>query len=173
MSDTFTIVVVIAAAVVVWIYLLAAKQKAAGTRNSASRRSTSGQSKNLPTHDEFHWPSIGAFDFEVVGESNYQGAISKLAGVHGTDGANLHCVASLIPENLNRHDPKAVAVKIQGEVIGYLSRDDARSFRRRLAQKKFSGATTTCDACIVGGGIRKSGERLFYGVRLDIKPFDS
>ena len=120
----------------------------------------------------FHWPSIGNFDFEVVGESHYQRTIANLAGAHGEDGASTACTAELVPEDDNSHDPKAVAVRIQGQTIGYLARDDARSFRRRLGQKGLTGSITTCDVLILGGGTRKNGERLFYGVQLDLKPFE-
>jgi len=52
------------------------------------------------------------------------------------------------------------------------SQEDARSFRRRLGRKKLSGAVTTCDAIVVGGGTRRSGEKLHYGVKLDMRPFE-
>ncbi|MCP5319976.1 MAG: hypothetical protein H7A12_04015 [Pseudomonadales bacterium] len=44
--------------------------------------------------------------------------------------------------------------------------------RRLLGQKRLSGVNATCDALVVGGGTRRNGEKLFYGVKLDIKPFD-
>jgi hypothetical protein len=120
----------------------------------------------------FHWPPLGEFDFEIVGESHYQSEISRLAGNHGDHGANAEHVALLIPEDSNPHDSKAVAVAISGQTVGYLTREDARSFRRRLSQKGLKDQVTSCQACIAGGGTRRNGERLFYGVRLDIKPFE-
>ena len=121
---------------------------------------------------EFHWPALGAFDFEVVGESNYQKTIKELAGIHDDQGANTVCIAELALEDLNEHDPKAVVVKIAGKTVGYMSRDDARSFRRRLAQKGLSSRTTTCEAQIVGGWASRNGDQIYYGVKLDLKPFE-
>ena len=118
-----------------------------------------------------HWPPSGDFDFEIVGESNYQEAIRGLAGEHDQYGAATRCVATLVPEDDNPYDDKAVRVDIDGQTVGYLCKEDARSFRRRLGAKKLSGQVTTCDAVIKGGGTRKSGERLHYGVQLDMKPF--
>jgi hypothetical protein len=142
-------------------------------KNSArpEKPSQANLSERIPVHP-MHWPPLGDYEFEIVGESNYQQAIAKIAGYHGTHSANKHCIASLIPEDDNPHDKSAVAVEIDGSTVGYLSREDARSFRRRLGRKGLSGQVTTCDALIVGGGTRKNGQRLHYGVRLDIKPFD-
>jgi hypothetical protein len=106
-----------------------------------------------------------------VGEAQYQEAIRRLAGDHGTSSADAEHEAEIVPEDDNRFDPKAVAVRIRGERVAYLSRSDARSFRRRLGQRQLSGQTTSCRACICGGGTRRNGEKLFYGVKLDIKPF--
>ena len=126
----------------------------------------------VATPSEYRWPSIGDFDFEVVGESHYQEALRVLAGEHDECGASTACVADLIPDNNNPHDDKAVEVQVRGLRVGFLSRDDARSFRRRLGGKRLTGATTSCDAIIMGGGTRKNGERLMYGIQLDLKPFE-
>lgn len=117
------------------------------------------------------WPSTGAFGFEIVGESNYQAALKRLAGDHGDSSCRAEHQAELVPESDNQHDNMAVAVKINGLLVGYFSRDDARSFRRRLAQSSLSGKTTRCQAMIVGGGVGRDGKAYSYGVRLDIKPF--
>jgi hypothetical protein len=133
------------------------------------RGATHGRVQRDPTR---HWPSLGEFDFEVVGESNYQKAIARIAGRSDENGVEHECVAELVPEHDNPYDPKAVAVRIDGQTVGYLSREDARSFRRRLGAKGLSGETTTCDALVRGGGQRKDGTKLFYGVWLDLKPFE-
>ena len=121
----------------------------------------------------FHWPSIGDFEFEVVGESNYQDALKRIAQTRTKDLREEDFVALLIPEDDNKHDKSAVRVDIEGMTVGYMSRDDARKFRRRLAGKKMAGAVTSCDAMIGGGYERGDGTTAFYGVSLDIKPFDS
>lgn len=139
-----------------------------------SRRANAANagSKSAVGESAHNWPALGAFEFEVVGESNYQRAIAALAGDHGDVAASADHVAELVPEDSNAHDPQAVAVRINGSVVGYLSRQDARSFRRRLAQKGLSGQITRCGAMVVGGWKSREGERMFYGVQLDIKPFE-
>jgi hypothetical protein len=128
--------------------------------------------KNIPTA-EFEWPYSGNFDFEIVGESYYQAALKNLVGdpdKHGTTG---ELTAHLIPEDQNPHDDKAVRVDINGYTVGYMSRDDARSFRRRLTNKKLTSKVTSCKAVILGGGIHtQTKQNLSYGVWLDLKPFE-
>ena len=168
--DLSTVIGILATLAVVWLFVRPSKSE---QREMAARATTPTQGSSDQTVGEtFHWPKLGDFDFEVVGELNYQKTLATLAGAHGDRSAGLECVAYLVPEDDNRHDPKAVAVQISGRTVGYLSREDARTFRRRLGQKGLGGRISSCDACIVGGGTRKSGEKLFYGVRLDVKPFE-
>ncbi len=118
------------------------------------------------------WPEPKNGDeCDVVGEANYQTALRALAGDHGNHESMQQFTAHLIPEDDNPYDDKAVRVDIAGKTVGYFSRDDARSFRRRLGAKKLTGQTTTCGARITGGWLTKSGDRVSYGVRLLIKPF--
>lgn len=133
--------------------------------------------KPQPAHSRestHHWEPHKDYDheFEVVGESNYQTALAKLAGDHGPQSPDLKATAKLIPENDNPHDSSAVRVEIEGHTVGYLSRDDARGFRRRLGSKKLSGQITSCGAMIMGGFIDRNGKRASYGVVLDMKPFE-
>lgn len=53
--------------------------------------------------------------------------------------------AYLIPEDDNPHDPKAVRVEVDGHKVGYLSRTNARRFRKRCK------GPMDCPATIVGG----------------------
>ena len=169
-SFTFLVVVVVALVGCIW-WVLRGRGESATTLSSlgasSPRRSTSSESVQ-----GFHWPGTGDFEFEVVGESFYQKDLARLAGAHGEQSADVQCVATLVLEDDNKHDPKAVAVLVDGRKIAHPSREDARSFRRRLGAKKLSGARTTCDALIVGGGTRRNGEKLMYGAKLDIKPFE-
>lgn len=112
-----------------------------------------------PVH---HWSDGDNFGFEVVGESHYQDALTRIARSRNTD-----ITALLIPESDNPHDRWAVAVYIHGYKVGHLSRDDARSFRRRLRSHDLRSAATSCPAQIFGGGKNK-----MYGVWLDMEPFD-
>lgn len=71
----------------------------------------------------YRWPPIDEYAFEVVGESQYQDALHKAATLPGDT------LAELVPESNNRHDNNAVSVRVGGEVVGYLSREDSISFR--------------------------------------------
>jgi hypothetical protein len=171
--DVSTVIGILATLAVAWLFIRPSKSaRREKERGAQSSKQESPPSSATSASDAFHWPKLGDFDFEVVGESNYQKTLAALAGDHGDRSANLDCIAYLVPEDDNRHDPKAVSVQISGRTVGYLTRENARSFRRRLGQKGLGGRITSCDACIVGGGTRKSGEKLFYGVKLDLKPFE-
>ena len=89
----------------------------------------------------------------VVGESFYQGAISKIVREKGREVS-----AHLELEDDNVFDRKAVKVTIRGLTVGHLSRADARKFRKTY------GRNITCDALITGG--REDAPT--YGVQLDI-----
>lgn len=103
-------------------------------------------------------PGPGDFAFEIVGESNYQPALRRIAG----RGEVRHeCVATVIMEDSNPHDDKAVRVDIDGETVGYFARQAARSYRKQMAAH--GRIEATCNAVIVGGGKGRS-----LGVWLDL-----
>ncbi|MBX9850113.1 MAG: HIRAN domain-containing protein [Rhodocyclaceae bacterium] len=120
------------------------------------------QVKQQPT--SYTWPELGLFEFEVVGESHYQQALSRIA----QSSVDRTVVAVLIPEDQNKYDKNAVRVDVDGMTVGYLSREDAKSFRRRLSQKQLSGKATLCGAQIYGGPLPEKS----FGIWLDIKPFE-
>lgn len=123
---------------------------------------------------QHHWPAHEDYDFEteVVGESNYQNHLKTLAGDHGKDAAAVDALAVLMPEPTNPYDKDAVCIYIAGKTVGYLPKDDAKTFLRRLTKQKLSkNAATTCDAQIMGGFTKKDGSKASYGVLLNIEPF--
>jgi hypothetical protein len=71
---------------------------------------------------------------EVVREAPHEQAIRSLfpdpIPAHGAD---LDTEADLVPEPTNRFDPRAVAVDVHGQVVGYLPRDDAHRYFPVLA----------------------------------------
>lgn len=167
--DALLPLIILAIAVFVAWKLLSSRKSSSSV---PARTRNSKESTRQSTTQEFHWEGKGDFEFEVVGESHYQSVLATLAGNHGAESAEAQHKATLILEDSNPHDPKAVAVRVTDKTVGYLAREDARSYRRRLGQKRLSGVDATCDAIVVGGGTRKNGEKLFYGVKLDIKPFE-
>jgi hypothetical protein len=110
----------------------------------------------------------GTFAVEAVGESNYQRQLDRIAGGKTESGHNREVEAILIPDNANPHDRMAIAVSIDGEIVGYLDRRFARQHRDRMAEAGFPGSPAICQAMIVGGWKRRSGDEGFYGVRLDL-----
>jgi hypothetical protein len=105
----------------------------------------------------------GRFRMPVVGESFCEGAFLEICGPRRPEGYDVIVAAALIPENDNRHDPKAVRIEIEGKKVGYLSRSMARRYRMRFARR-----TVYCKARIVGGWDRGANDTGNFGVRLDI-----
>lgn len=139
-----------------------------------SAGSSSGERPKKRGHDCFlHRDAIldipaditadGNFDFEIVGESNYQHAIARILPpeAKAADKVRAYTIATIETEDDNEHDSKAVAVKIDRRVVGYLSRDDARRYRRWLS-KNDAPDPATCRSAIVG--TNKKG----FGVWLDL-----
>jgi HIRAN domain-containing protein len=100
----------------------------------------------------------GADDLEVVGESNYQDALWSLCG--GSPGDRIRCetVAVLVPEPDNPHDANAIAVRIDGRVVGYLPARIAAAYvpglRELMAR---TGAHMALRGVITGGGHHANG----------------
>jgi hypothetical protein len=119
----------------------------------------------------YQWSNDRRFDIDIVGESHYQTAISKIAAQHA-DTIDPVIYAFLVPEDHNKHDNKAILVVIGLETVGYLDADDAREFRKRLSRKKLAGQITICEAALTGGHIKRDGSKAMYGVKLDMKEFE-
>lgn len=75
--------------------------------------------------EDSRWP---AARLDVVGESFHQDAISAVSGRRGAEALSFDCVAVLVPEERNPHDPLAIAVQVDGRVVGHLGRQDARLY---------------------------------------------
>jgi hypothetical protein len=126
-----------------------------------------------PLPERRHARGSGAFAQEVVGESRYQAALSRIAqaetgyatpsGVAGRRRAELHC------ENDNPHDPQAVAVRIRADTVGYLPREDARAWRKALDQGGVGDLMSVAVmAKLIGGHAMEDGEVAAIGVALDL-----
>lgn len=114
----------------------------------------------------------GQEDLEVVGELAYQSALWPLCG--GTFGDRVRCeiVAVLVPEPANPYDPNAIAVQIDGHVVGYLPRTTAREYLPGLKQlMAVRGGYVALRGVIVGGGYYDDGPGRL-GVWLEHDPAD-
>jgi hypothetical protein len=107
----------------------------------------------------------GKYAADVVGESHY---LDRLAGGKTEDGHELDTEAMLILEENNPYDENAVAVSIDGEIVGHLSRENAVQHRAQLKVAGFHTAVAIVNARIVGGWKRAGGDEGYYGVKLDL-----
>ena len=75
------------------------------------------------------WGQRGYPNVDIVGESHYAGAIRSLLGDDfKPGGAEVMATAVLMPEPANEYDPNAVGVRVDGLLVGYLPRDEARRY---------------------------------------------
>lgn len=98
----------------------------------------------------------GGFEFDIVGESHYQGELEHIAGPKNETGHLHRCIAAITLDDDNRYDKKAVKVFIiHGKLalaVGHFSRGDARLFRKQLALTNVDPEKLMlCMAEIVGG----------------------
>jgi len=92
----------------------------------------------------------GADEMEVVGESNYIRTMWRyLPKSVGKGKFRVKMVFTLRDDSSNPHDNNAVSVTIGGDVVGYLSRADARSYRRWASANKRT-VKATCRGVVVG-----------------------
>lgn len=104
---------------------------------------------------------------EVVGESNYQDALQTISGKPTRDGREIF-EAVLVLDDANPYDAQAVKVLINDPLVGYLSREDARTHRWRLKGFDRDGAAIRCPAVIRGGWDRGGGDAGMYDVRIEL-----
>jgi len=112
------------------------------------------------------------YPLQIVGESSYRNNIEKICGYFDEEeGYNDDShVAALYLEDDNPYDPNnAVCVAIDDLTVGYLSKTNATSYRKRLTLLNAPiNAIGICSGSIRGGHLKRSGEVADFGVRLDI-----
>lgn len=140
------------------------KTKAKTTTTTKAKASTT-KPRITSTGGLFAWPELGEFKFEVEEDARFQNALVSLA--NGSAKAKAVVTANLVPEDNNPDDDRSVRIDINDTTVGYMRRDNARSFRRRLSAKKMKDQTTACGAIVTSRG----GQNKVYSVFLDLKPF--
>ena len=103
---------------------------------------TSGAAIEFELWNRGGWPRV-----DVVGEKFHADAIRALFPTAlGSRSEEYEGRAHLVPEPTNRHDPNAVAVRVQGNLIGYLAKEHAARYVRVLSALTANGhiPTTTC-----------------------------
>jgi hypothetical protein len=109
--------------------------------------------------------STGRYDTEVVGESYYQEHLSYLAEMNED---YLVETVDLFLEDYNKHDNQTVAVSVEGEDVGHLSREDARRYRAGLKALGYPTALGSCAGKLTGGHELENGEQASFGIVLDL-----
>lgn len=113
-------------------------------------------------------PGPGTYEFDIVGESKYQDVLESICGGRTEEGAEHLTHAVLTLEDQNPYDNKAVRVDIEGHTVGYLSRQNARSYRKQLQRLGHPRIACVCNAMVVGGWERTPSDRGHFGVKLDL-----
>ena len=107
-----------------------------------------------------------------MGESHYQDALWGIVGGLRAERIRFGTQAVLFPEPDNPYDQNAIQARIDGELVGYLSRHDAAIYLPGLLRlMAASGHLVALHGQIVGGGQRPDGLG-FLGVFLDHDPGD-
>ena len=109
---------------------------------------------------------------EAVGESYFQEHLVRVAGPPQPVASHqLEVVAWLSPEPIPQ-DPKAVALRVQGGLVGYLPRGLTAVWQPALlALSARDQRPVACFAKIVGGTRRATdGEAGYYSVRVFLPP---
>jgi len=98
----------------------------------------------------------GQFGLEVVGESQYQPAIRRASKQAHRQGERRVIHVWVEREPTNPYDPEAVRiVSSDGETLGCLSRESARSYQKALTELEQAGLRVTCAASLFGGDAEK------------------
>jgi hypothetical protein len=76
---------------------------------------------------------------EIVGEYYNQDGLEKVLGYQAREGVNYTTIAALVPNPKNSFDENAVEVRIDGHLVGHLSRGQAIGYHKAMADAGYSG----------------------------------
>lgn len=102
----------------------------------------------------------------AVGESHYQETLLAVSGARLGDAIEYECVAALVPEPDNLYDANAVMVQVDANLVAYLSREDAASYRSAVQTAAASQRVIACNARIAGRG--RDSDTLNLGIFLKL-----
>lgn len=108
-----------------------------------------------------------SFNFDIVGEGNYQGYLKQIAGPKSEIRKEHDCIAFIKPEPDNAYDPNAIAVFIDNKPVGYFDRATAKKFQKFLQAKNFGSNTVFAVNALIVGGWKDDESTGHYGVKLD------
>ncbi len=137
----------------------------ASTAAPATRRARSAAPAVTPSNE----PSLAALDlgssagacnFNIVGESHYQGRLRNISALGRS------FTTMLMPEPTNAVDPNAIRVAADGaDTVGYLSKEDAVHYAPVFELLTQHNRVGTCQARLTGG----TGEKRSFGVLLNLR----
>lgn len=107
---------------------------------------------------------------EPVGESHYQQELERISGGRTREGVNVKVIARLVPEPDNPYDSNAVSVRVGGQVVAYLPRNEAKQMNARLTKlREAARCDIACQGLIVGGWKRGflGRDQGHFGIKLD------
>ena len=96
----------------------------------------------------------GTETLEVAGESHYQEVLWSIVGGWRSDRVRHDTVAVLIPDPDNQYDSDAIKVVVEGNLVGYLSSDDAAIYLPGLLRlmDRSTNRLVALHGIVVGGG---------------------
>jgi hypothetical protein len=138
------------------------KQRATTAAPATRRKRAASPAVTVPDERRLDIGS-GACNFNIVGESHYQGRLRNLS----MSGRSFTAV--LMPEPTNAFDPNAIRVVAEGaDTIGYLSKEDAVHYAPVFELLARHNRVGTCRAQLTGG----VGEKRSFGVLLNLRVLD-
>lgn len=105
---------------------------------------------------------------KVVGESNYQPALLSVAKVKPGQTVKLECFAELAPEPDNPYDANAVMIRIEGQCVGYLPRNEAARWQSELLRLQAEGQPLMCHAFVGCLGTESGNPNLGVSLKLPV-----
>lgn len=130
--------------------------------------------RDLTPRKYYAWPGLNQFPV-IISAIPYQHEIQQLAQETPIDADNATSPktrffqALLVPVNDNPYDDNVIRVDIGDRTVGYLSYDQARSFRRKLNNDHLSDQITTCTAALIENDAMQPDQTVQYGIKLDIE----
>lgn len=114
-----------------------------------------------------HWETTGSFKIAAVGTSFYRSDIAFIAQNPDNSRALVICIAYLLPDNQNIHDPHTVRVVVEGRTVGHLSRDFAKRYRSYISDLPSHIQCISVTAAITNG-LKTIDKAYEYTVEVDI-----
>lgn len=103
-----------------------------------------------------------------MGEASYQEALCRICGRYDWSDTRFDCTAVVIPDPANPYDSNAVAIQVNAEHVGYLSRGDALDYQPAVQAFAAQAKVIVANAVIAGRGPESETRNL--GIFLKLPP---